>query len=68
VCQVTGGIRAGDPIGLGAAMWAMTHGLAGLIVDGRLTRERSMQTNGDGLAARVVRFVLEGFRPARPQE
>jgi hypothetical protein len=49
-------------------MWAMTHGLAGLIVDGRLTRERSMQTNGDGLAARVVRFVLEGFRPARPQE
>ena len=35
-CQAAGQVRSGDPVVLAVAAWSIVHGLAALLVDGRL--------------------------------
>jgi AcrR family transcriptional regulator len=62
-CQATDRLRAGDPTELAEAAWALTHGLADLVIDGHLLRGRPAPAPSDveRLARRVVRLLREGL-------
>lgn len=60
-CQQEGGIRPGDPRELAITMWATTHGLVALWMDGPLD-ERTRRTIED-LADVVGRDMFFGLAP-----
>jgi AcrR family transcriptional regulator len=61
--QSTGHVRGGDPAGLAVAAWALVHGLASLLVDGRLREQAATPLDATALAERVTETLLIGLAP-----
>lgn len=61
--QAAGHVRAGDPADLAVAAWALVHGLASLVVDGRLRGQAATPPDVTALAERVTHTLLVGLSP-----
>jgi AcrR family transcriptional regulator len=61
--QAAGRVRAGDPAELAVAAWSLVHGLAALLVDGRLGDHVHSPEEGDRLAGRVTEIFMLGLAP-----
>jgi AcrR family transcriptional regulator len=62
-CQKKHQLRRGEPERLAIAAWAMVHGMATLLVDGRLDRERFPEKTHAALIREVVQVVARGLAP-----
>ncbi|HUH01021.1 MAG TPA: WHG domain-containing protein [Kofleriaceae bacterium] len=60
MCQGAGLVRAGDPMELAIATWSMVHGLASLIIDGRL-REVIDARGPDAVIESVTATLMTGL-------
>lgn len=61
-CQRAGLVRAGDPEELAIAAWAMVHGLASLIIDGRLrevTDARGLEAVIDSVTGTLMTGLMQ---------
>lgn len=64
--QRAGTVRAGEPLRIGLAAWAMVHGLALLLLEGHL--ERYPARIEPGVLARAVGETLyQGLAPGTPR-
>ena len=64
-CQRTRQVRAGPPEELAVAAWSIVHGLAELIVDGRLKEHVRSTREATRLAQRVTHLFMVGLAPDR---
>ena len=62
-CQAAGQVRSGDPVVLAVAAWSIVHGLAALLVDGRLKDHVRSPAEAEGLAERVTEVLRTGLAP-----
>jgi AcrR family transcriptional regulator len=62
-CQAVGQARAGDPVELAVAAWSIVHGLAALLVDGRLKEHVHSAKEAERLAQRVTDLFMLGLAP-----
>ena len=62
-CQRAGAIREGDPMELGLAIAAMTHGLASLVVDGQLGPAAEDPAAAAALFDRARAVLQRGLHP-----
>jgi AcrR family transcriptional regulator len=62
-CQAVGQARAGDPVELAVAAWSIVHGLAALLVDGRLKEHVRSTKEAERLAERVTALFMLGLAP-----
>lgn len=62
-CQTTGQVRSGDPVELAVAAWSTVHGLAALLVDGRLNEHARSPAEAERLAGRVTEILRTGLAP-----
>ena len=63
-CQAAGQVRSGDPVELAVAAWATVHGLAALLVDGRLKDRARSPAEAERLAGRVTEVLRRASRRA----
>jgi hypothetical protein len=56
-------VRSGDPVVLAVAAWSMVHGLAALLVDGRLKEHVRSPAEAERLADRVTEVLRTGLAP-----
>ncbi len=61
--QAAGQVRAGDPRELALAAWALVHGLASLLIDGRLEDYVTSGKAVERLAERVTELFMLGLAP-----
>jgi AcrR family transcriptional regulator len=61
--QAAGQVRAGDPKELALAAWALVHGLAALLIDGRLADYVASGKETERLARRVTELFMHGLAP-----
>jgi AcrR family transcriptional regulator len=66
-CQKAGQLRRGNPERMAIAAWAIVHGMATLIVDGQLDRERAATPVQAKLIREVVEVVARGLAPTRDE-
>ena len=62
-CQAAGQVRSGDPLVLAVAAWSIVHGLAALLVDGRLKEHVRSPAEAERLAERVTEVLRTGLAP-----
>ena len=62
-CQAAGQVRAGDVQALAVAAWAIVHGLAALLVDGKLRDHAGSPPAGERLARTVTDLFMLGLAP-----
>jgi AcrR family transcriptional regulator len=62
-CQTAGQARPGDPVELAVAAWSIVHGLAALLVDGRLKEHVRSAEEAERLAERVTALFMLGLAP-----
>jgi AcrR family transcriptional regulator len=62
-CQAAGQVRSGDPVELAVAAWSIVHGLAALLVDGRLKEHVRSTVEAERLAERVTEVLQTGLAP-----
>jgi AcrR family transcriptional regulator len=62
-CQAVGQVRSGDPVELAVAAWSTVHGLAALLVDGRLKEHVRSTVEAERLAERVTEVLRTGLAP-----
>lgn len=61
--QRAGAVRQGDPDGLALAHWACVHGIASLIVDGRLSDRLEEAGGAAALGRKVAEHLSAGCAP-----
>jgi AcrR family transcriptional regulator len=61
--QAAGQVRAADSWELAVAAWSLVHGLATLLVDGKLRDHVRSPAEAEGLAERVTEAFLLGLAP-----
>ncbi len=59
--QATGDVLSGDPRELAVAAWALVHGLAALLIDGRLRDHVRSAKDAERLAERVTGVFMTGL-------
>jgi AcrR family transcriptional regulator len=59
--QATGHVQSGDPRELAVAAWALVHGLAALLIDGRLRDHARSAKDAERLAERVTGVFMTGL-------
>lgn len=64
--QAVGQVRRGDPEGLAIAAWSLIHGLAALLVDGKLKDQVRSAKEAEEMAERVTEAFMLGLAPADP--
>jgi AcrR family transcriptional regulator len=62
-CQAAGQVRGGDVQELAVAAWAIVHGLAALLVDGKLRDRAGSPAAGERLARTVADLFMLGLTP-----
>jgi hypothetical protein len=62
-CQAVGRVRAGDPEVLAVAAWSIVHGLAALLVDGKLKSHATTSAEAERLAHTITDCVMLGLAP-----
>ena len=62
-CQAAGDVKRGDPVELAVAAWSTVHGLAALLVDGRLAEHVHGAAEAERLAGRVADTLRTGLAP-----
>jgi AcrR family transcriptional regulator len=62
-CQAVGQARGGDPVELAVAAWSIVHGLAALLVDGKLKEHIRSAKEAERLAERVTALFMLGLAP-----
>ena len=62
-CQAAGQVRAGDPEAFAVAAWSIVHGLAALLVDGKLKDRASTPAEAERLAHTITDCVMLGLAP-----
>jgi len=61
--QAAGQVRPGDSEGLAVAAWSLVHGLAALLVDGKLTDHVHSAQEAEEVAERVTEAFMLGLAP-----
>jgi AcrR family transcriptional regulator len=61
--QAAGQVRGGDPVELAVAAWSIVHGLAALLVDGKLKDHVRSPAEAERLAGRVTELFILGLAP-----
>jgi AcrR family transcriptional regulator len=64
-CQAAGQVRSGDVQALAVAAWAIVHGLAALLVDGKLKSHADSAAAAEQLAQTVTGIFMQGMAPRR---
>jgi AcrR family transcriptional regulator len=59
--QAAGELRRGNPLELAVAAWSLVHGLAALLVDGKLKDHVRSPGQAERLAGRVTRLLMLGM-------
>jgi AcrR family transcriptional regulator len=59
--QAAGHVRSGDPVELAVAAWALVHGLAALLIEGRLQDHARSAKEAERLAERVTGVFMNGL-------
>ena len=62
-CQAVGRVRPGDPAVLAVAAWSIVHGLAALLVDGKLKDHATTVAEAERLAHAVTDCFMLGVAP-----
>jgi AcrR family transcriptional regulator len=62
-CQAAGQVRRGDPQALAVAAWSIVHGLAALLVDGKLKDYAASPAAAERLARTVTDLFMQGLTP-----
>lgn len=62
-CQAAGQVRGGDPDDLAVAAWSIVHGLAALLVDGKLKDRAGTSAEAERLAHAVTDLFMQGLAP-----
>jgi AcrR family transcriptional regulator len=62
-CQAVGQVRAGDPRALAVAAWSFVHGLAALLVDGKLKAHAATAPDAERLAHTITGLFMLGLAP-----
>ena len=62
-CQVAGRVRGGDPRELAVAAWSIVHGLAALLVDGKLKDHAATTPDAERLAHTITDLFMMGLTP-----
>ena len=62
-CQVAGRVRGGDPRALAVAAWSIVHGLAALLVDGKLKAHAATAPDAERLAHTITDLFMLGLAP-----
>ncbi|MGH7398215.1 MAG: TetR/AcrR family transcriptional regulator [Candidatus Rokuibacteriota bacterium] len=62
-CQAAGQIRTGAPEDLAVAAWSIVHGLAALLVDGKLEDHAATAADAERLAHTVTDLFMLGLAP-----
>jgi AcrR family transcriptional regulator len=62
-CQAAGQVRAGAPEELAVAAWSIVHGLAALLVDGKLKDRANTPAEAERLAHTITDCVMHGLAP-----
>jgi AcrR family transcriptional regulator len=62
-CQAAGRVRGGDPRALAVAAWSIVHGLAALLVDGKLKAYAATNPEAERLARTITDVFMQGLTP-----
>jgi AcrR family transcriptional regulator len=62
-CQAAGQVRAGAPEDLAVGAWSIVHGLAALLVDGKLKDRAANAEEAERLAYTITDLVMLGLAP-----
>lgn len=62
-CQAAGHMRGGDPEAFAVAAWSIVHGLAALLVDGKLKDHATTPAEAERLAHTITDCVMLGLAP-----
>jgi AcrR family transcriptional regulator len=62
-CQAAGQVRGGAPEDLAVAAWSIVHGLAALLVDGKLKDRVGTPAEAERLAWTVTDLFMKGLAP-----
>ena len=62
-CQAAGQVREGDPEAFAVAAWSIVHGLAALLIDGRLKDRAPTVVEAERLAHTITDCVMFGLAP-----
>ena len=64
-CQEAGQVRSGDAQTLAVAAWSIVHGLAALLIDGKLKSYAGSPAAAEQLAHTVTDLFMQGLAPQR---
>ena len=64
-CQEAGQVRSGDAQTLAVAAWSIVHGLAALLIDGKLKNHAGSPAAAEQLAHTVTDLFMQGLAPQR---
>ena len=62
-CQAAGQVRSGAPEELAVAAWSIVHGLAALLVDGKLKDRAGTTAEAERLAHTITDLFMQGLAP-----
>lgn len=62
-CQAAGQVRGGDPEAFAVAAWSSVHGLAALLIDGKLKDRAPTTADAERLAQTITDCVMLGLAP-----
>jgi AcrR family transcriptional regulator len=62
-CQAAGQVRGGSPEDFAVAAWSIVHGLAALLVDGKLKDRAATPAEAEGLAHTITDCFMLGLAP-----
>ncbi|HEX4994254.1 MAG TPA: TetR/AcrR family transcriptional regulator [Methylomirabilota bacterium] len=62
-CQAAGQVRGGDPEAFAVAAWSIVHGLAALLIDGKLKDHATTTAEAERLAHTITDCFMLGLAP-----
>lgn len=62
-CQAAGQVRSGPPEELAVAAWSIVHGLAALLIDGKLEEHVGSPAEAERLAHTITDLFMQGLAP-----